>query len=90
VACAECHDGAVVESSAHAKVGCEACHGGQAAHVADPGSVVPEHLEATTLCLRCHRSGSSKPQAFPQVDEDEHAGGEACDACHVPHHPEIE
>jgi len=88
-ACPECHDDAVA-TGAHARVGCEACHGGQAAHAADPSSAVPERLDAGRLCLRCHRSSGSKPRWFPQVDADEHAGGEGCDACHAPHHPKIE
>ena len=91
-ACLECHDdaGAAAEGSAHARVHCEACHGALANHAADPGEVVPERPDAATVCLRCHRAGGSKPDWFPQVDPEEHAAGEGCDACHMPHHPEIE
>ena len=91
-ACLECHEDAASAAvgSAHARVHCEACHGALAAHAADPGEVIPERPEAATVCLRCHRADGSKPDWFPQVDAEEHAAGEDCNACHAPHHPSIE
>ena len=91
-ACAECHDDVVTarKGSAHERVGCEACHGPLGAHAADPGALVPERPDGATICLRCHRAGGSKPEWFPQVDPQAHAGGDACNACHAPHHPELD
>jgi len=91
-ACLECHDeaAAAAAGSAHSRVHCEACHGAQGAHAADPATVVPERPDAGTMCLRCHRAAEAKPAWFAQVEPEEHAAGEACNACHVPHHPEFD
>jgi len=91
-ACLECHDdaAAAAEGSAHSRVHCEACHGALGAHAADPVAMVPERPDAATICLRCHRAGEAKPDWFAQVEPEEHAAGEACNACHVPHHPEFD
>jgi len=91
-ACEECHDDVVEarKGSAHSRVGCEACHGPLYTHAADPGTSVPERPEGGDICLTCHRASSSRPEWFPQVDAEEHAMGDACDDCHMPHHPAIE
>jgi hypothetical protein len=91
-ACEECHAD-VVESRAghkHEHVGCEACHGALAAHADDPSGAKPELPDAKTLCRSCHERNVARPPAFPQVDGDEHSGGEVCTSCHQPHHPEVE
>ncbi len=91
-ACEECHAD-VVEGRAghrHEHVGCEACHGALAAHAADPSGSQPELPDAKTLCRSCHERNVARPAAFPQVDGDEHSGGEVCTSCHQPHHPEVE
>lgn len=90
-ACADCHEDVVAsrQGSLHAQVGCEACHGALGAHAADPGEVQPVLLEATPLCLHCHARSVARPASFPQVDAEEHAGGDPCTDCHLPHHPEI-
>lgn len=89
--CESCHDDVADArlGSAHAAVGCEACHGALAGHAEDPGASAPELPQATPLCLSCHRSGVAKPKWFPQVEPEGHAEGEACQECHAPHHPEI-
>jgi hypothetical protein len=89
-ACAECHEDAGTAAGAHARVGCEACHGAQAAHAADPGAATPGKLEPATLCLNCHRASASKPEWFAQIDPADHAAGESCDACHAPHAPALD
>lgn len=91
-ACEECHSD-VVESRAghkHEHVGCEACHGALAAHAENPDGTKPTLPDATTLCRNCHQANVARPASFPQVDADEHSGGEICTSCHQPHHPELE
>ncbi len=88
-ACEDCHADVVQlkKSGKHAGVNCEACHGPQAAHAADPGSVDPQLPDTGVLCARCHEQNLAKPVAFPQVDTKEHSGGQKCNTCHVPHSP---
>jgi predicted CXXCH cytochrome family protein len=76
--------------AAHERVACEACHGALYAHAQDPGAVTPERPDGATVCLRCHEAMASRPDWFPQVDFDDHAMGDPCNACHEPHHPSIE
>lgn len=90
-ACADCH-GDVVEAKtggAHAGVGCEACHGPQAAHAAadDPSAVLAGKPDPETLCLICHRDNAAKPEGFPRIDPKEHNAGASCHDCHAPHRP---
>ncbi len=77
------------KGSRHATIGCEACHGALAKHADDPGSLKPVRPDARKVCLVCHRQDAGKPKGFPQVNPQEHMGGEPCNACHKPHHPEI-
>jgi hypothetical protein len=46
-----------------------------------------------TLCARCHRKVDGRPEAFPQVDLDEHVSGPVegaiCLTCHDPHSPKL-
>lgn len=90
-ACEECHTDVVGarNGSKHARVSCEACHGAQADHAADPTRGKPARPDASAICLVCHQANVAKPEAFPQVDPKDHSGGEACSTCHKPHHPEI-
>jgi hypothetical protein len=88
-ACAECHEEPArrLASGAHARVGCESCHGAQGAHARAPEEGTPRPPDAARLCLGCHRALVGRPAAFPQVDPADHAGEAACTECHVPHHP---
>ncbi|MFN7940863.1 MAG: cytochrome c3 family protein [Thermoanaerobaculia bacterium] len=88
-ACAECHDEVVAKlaGGSHQGVGCEACHGALARHVADPDAQAPAKLEVPKLCLVCHRVNRAKPRGFPQIDPTDHAEGEPCLDCHSPHSP---
>ena len=90
-ACEACHQEVVdlKKTGKHSIVGCEACHGPQSKHAADPGSVVPAKLDTAVLCVKCHEANSAKPKTFPQVISKEHAGDVACATCHQPHKPKI-
>lgn len=91
-ACIECHDDVaeVKAGGAHRGVGCEACHGAQGTHAADPSVSIPERPDPAVLCLRCHAYSAYRPTDFPQVVAEDHAMDEPCDACHLPHAPDIE
>ena len=90
--CEGCHDDVLQGKRVgrHARVACESCHGPQAKHTEDPGSIVPPKLDTAVLCVRCHAASNSKPMDFPQVHAIEHSSGLACNACHQPHSPRIE
>jgi len=90
--CEGCHTDVVAlkNQGKHVVVPCEACHGAQARHADDPGSVTPAKLDTSVLCARCHEANSAKPKDFPQVEASSHSGGVACDTCHQPHKPKIE
>jgi hypothetical protein len=87
--CLVCHDSQAEARSKgkHARVTCEACHGPQSKHAADPGSVVPQKLDIANLCRLCHEKDSAKPPTFPQVITADHSQGISCDTCHQPHQP---
>lgn len=89
--CLECHDEEAKARAAgkHAHVACEACHGPQAAHVADIANVKPTLPDVATLCARCHEKDAAKPANFPQVAAGDHSGGVACNTCHQPHNPHL-
>lgn len=87
--CEDCHDDVAEDRAggAHARIGCEACHGPLLAHAEDPTEVVPERPEGGRVCVICHEASPSRPARFPQVDAEEHAMGDPCDDCHEPHRP---
>ncbi len=89
--CETCHTDVFDQKKAgkHAGVNCEACHGPQAKHADDPGSVKPVLPDTAVLCARCHEANSAKPKWFPTVVTSEHAMGMACNTCHVPHNPSL-
>jgi transcription elongation factor Elf1 len=90
--CEDCHSEVldVKKNGKHVNVRCESCHGPQARHAEDPGSVKPEKLDAAVLCVRCHEANSAKPRWFRQVVSEEHSSGLSCDMCHQPHSPAID
>jgi hypothetical protein len=90
--CEGCHTDASDQKKLgkHVVVPCEACHGAQAKHADDPGTVKPPKLDTAIVCSRCHEANSAKPKGFPQVVPADHSGGLACDTCHQPHRPKIE
>lgn len=87
--CETCHTDILDEKSKgkHAGVACEACHGPQAKHADDPGSILPQLPDPGVLCAQCHEASAAKPGWFPQVATVEHSGGMVCDTCHRPHDP---
>ena len=89
--CEGCHPDVfeVKSKSKHSGVACEACHGPQAKHAEDPGSIKPPLPDTAVLCVRCHEANSAKPKSFPQVNSVEHSGGQPCGTCHQPHSPRI-
>jgi hypothetical protein len=90
-ACETCHADVLdkKKTGRHAHVNCEACHGPQAKHADDPGSVQPAKLDTAVLCARCHEANAAKPKGFPQVATADHSTGLPCDTCHQPHSPAI-
>jgi hypothetical protein len=90
-ACEDCHTDVLEKkkSGKHVHVNCEACHGPQAKHADDPGSVQPAKLDTAVLCVRCHEANLAKPKGFPQVASADHSSGLPCDTCHQPHSPAI-
>jgi len=89
--CVMCHDDEAKARAAgrHAHVACEACHGPQAQHANDPGSIKPPLPDVANLCRRCHEQDAAKPASFPQVATAEHSGGALCNTCHQPHNPHL-
>jgi len=90
--CEGCHTDVAEQKKLgrHVVVPCEACHGAQAKHADDPGTIKPPKLDTAVVCSRCHEANSAKPKTFPQVVTADHAQGIACDTCHQPHRPKIE
>jgi hypothetical protein len=90
-ACVDCHVDVpeATAGGAHVAIGCEACHGPLALHAEDP-AVEPGRPDAATLCARCHAGNVARPAGFPQVNVDDHAGGETCLSCHTAHNPGME
>lgn len=89
--CETCHpDVADLKSKGkHVTVNCESCHGPQAAHADDPGTIIPAKLDTAVLCSTCHEANSAKPKWFKQVTSAEHSAGLPCATCHQPHTPVI-
>jgi hypothetical protein len=89
--CEICHSEIFEQKSKgkHASVACEACHGPQAKHADDPGSILPVKPNAGVLCAQCHEASAAKPQWFPQVVTAEHSGGLVCTTCHQAHSPSL-
>jgi hypothetical protein len=90
-ACTDCHSDKFEKKDAgrHKTVNCEACHGPQSKHAADP-STVPTKPDPAKLCVTCHEKVASKPRWFPQIDSKQHNEGISCETCHDPHSPKIE
>ena len=90
--CIECHDARTAneDGTGHTAVGCEACHGALAAHAVDPEASAPTLPDPLELCSNCHEQNVARPSWFPQVDVDDHSGGDACLDCHDAHQPGME
>jgi hypothetical protein len=90
-ACAACHaePAKALAEGAHARVGCEACHGPLARHAEAPEGQKAERPDGRQTCVRCHGRTAGRPAAFPQVDPAEHAPEGACVDCHAAHSPKL-
>lgn len=90
-ACEACHTDVLdaKKNGKHANVNCEACHGPQAKHAADPTMGTPAKLDTAVLCVRCHSASAAKPKGFPQVNAPDHSSGAPCETCHQPHNPVV-
>lgn len=87
--CEGCHPDVqeIKSKGVHSHVNCESCHGPQAKHADDPGTIKPVLPDVATLCVRCHAENIAKPSGFPQVNAKEHSQGQPCNTCHRPHSP---
>jgi hypothetical protein len=90
LACVECHGDVadVRKTNAHARIGCESCHGPLAAHAADPAQA-PRRPDPRTTCAVCHIPDVAKPPGFKTVIFDEHAEPGSCTTCHPAHAPNL-
>jgi hypothetical protein len=90
VACLDCHaDVAEIRiTNAHARIGCESCHGPLAAHATDP-SVTAARPDPRLTCAICHVPNVAKPSGFKTVTFTEHADPGPCTACHPAHAPKL-
>ncbi len=91
-ACADCHAD-VIEvrtGGAHARIGCEACHGAAGRHASgDDQAPAPSKIDPRQGCLNCHARDASRPASHPQVTAADHAPDGPCSACHQPHNPKV-
>lgn len=90
VACVECHTDVAElrRSNAHARIGCESCHGPLARHAADP-AVAVERPDPRATCAVCHVPSPAKPPWFKTVVFTEHADPGPCTTCHQAHAPRL-
>lgn len=91
-ACRACHaePAQTLAGGAHARVGCEACHGALGKHAEAPAAHAAVRPDGRTRCLRCHERSETRPASFPQVDPAEHApDGASCIDCHTAHAPKL-
>jgi hypothetical protein len=88
VACLDCHTDVaeIRKTNAHARIGCESCHGPLAAHAADP-SIAAARPDARLTCAVCHVPDVAKPPGFKTVNFAEHADPGPCTTCHPAHAP---
>ena len=88
VACVECHTDVAElrKPNAHARIGCESCHGPLAAHAADP-AMAAARPDPRATCAVCHAPNAAKPPGFKTVNFAEHADAGACTTCHPAHAP---
>jgi len=87
-ACVDCHSdvGEARKGNAHAKIGCEICHGPLAAHASDPANAA-KRPDPRATCAICHLPDAAKPPQFKTVVFDDHADAGPCTACHPSHAP---
>jgi hypothetical protein len=89
-ACVDCHSDVaeIRKTNAHARIGCESCHGPLAAHAADPTHPATRPDPRAT-CAVCHVPDVAKPRGFKTVNFVEHAEPGPCTTCHQAHAPRL-
>jgi len=95
--CVACHEDVSKEAAEfkHQPLSCESCHGALADHVKDGEKIGDAVMmtESNWQCLNCHEARVTKPEGFPQFDQEtiaehkEMEAGMVCVACHAPHDP---
>jgi hypothetical protein len=87
-ACDSCHAEIAkkLSQAEHQGLSCETCHGPSQAHVEKPDLNKLPKINSS-LCLRCHEAGPSRPQWLHQVTAASHYTGDDCTSCHDPHQP---
>lgn len=89
-ACVDCHSDVaeIRKTNAHARIGCESCHGPLAVHAADPAHPAARPDPRAT-CAVCHVPNAAKPRGFKTVNFVEHAEPGPCTTCHPAHAPRL-
>lgn len=89
-ACVDCHSDVaeIRKTNAHARIGCESCHGPLALHAADPANPA-RRPDPRAICAVCHVPDVAKPQGFKTVNFVEHADPGPCTTCHQAHAPKL-
>lgn len=89
--CLDCHEEVYAhkQTSSHAGLACEACHGPAAAHTEAPDEALPHVPRAREHCELCHAYNAARPSGFPQILADRHNPGDPCIACHDAHAPRM-
>lgn len=97
--CQDCHSEVWEdkEKGKHQGVPCQDCHGPLGEHIDMKSGEFLEKMpvrRTSKLCLRCHLKLPSRPEAFPQIDLEDHLANvpdhtqpEICLKCHSPHNP---
>ena len=88
--CVDCHSDVADtrKTNAHARIGCESCHGPLARHAADP-AVAASRPDPRAICAVCHLPSPAKPVWFKTVDFSEHADPGSGTSCHPAHAPKL-
>ena len=91
--CKDCHSENYesIQTTPHAIIPCEDCHGPAIDHPSDPPKL--QIIKARELCLRCHYRlvyPTSGRADIRGIDPDKHNPGMECVLCHNPHKPTLE
>lgn len=90
--CRDCHPDKIEtnQSSKHAVIQCENCHGPALNHPDNPPKLAID--KSRDLCIRCHAKlpyPSSKRGELKGIDPATHNPDMECSTCHNPHKPDL-